>query len=1149
MAARFWVGGAGTWDAVNTANWSATTGGAGGASAPTSADTVTFDNLSGSGIVTTAAGAATSGITYDSSTLTSLTLGANITIASSGNFTLTRGSIDLNNFTIDCYGFFSTSTNTRSIAFGASGAINYQAGLSFNGTNFSYTGTSSIGLGGSTLGIGISTATGFTQSNALNHKVLAGWIGGGVSITSGSVFNDFTFESGFTGAGGAFTNATMTLYGSVTLLSGMSMAGAFSGTWTFARTSGTQTITSAGKALCAININGPGGNVTLGDALDLSSSNRTLTVTSGTFTTSANSYSVSAATLSSSGSLVRTITLNASTVTLIDTTTALNFTTGTNLTFNAGTSQINCSGSGQAAILASQTFSNVSFSFVGVGQRRITGSCIFNNLTLTSHPGAQGLTDLFLTGNQTVNGTFICAGNTAVARCYVRSSVIGTSLTITANAISANDCDFRDITLAGAAAGASPTRAGNCGGNSGIIFPAAKTVYWNLAGTQNWFSNAWATSPTGTPAVNNFPLAQDTAIFTNSGSAGSITPVPYNTGTIDASGRTSALAFTHVQSNTYYGSYILGSGVTISGTFAIQTFSGPGTQIFTSAGKTITFPIVVEKHTGTFELGDATTTTNTITHTRGTFNANIYNLTCTIFLSSNSNTRTIRMGSGLWTLTGTGTIWNTSAVTGLTFAANTANILLSNDSTTSKELTPSTSLTLNKLTIGGTSVNPATYTISGNYAELAYTRTITSNLVFSITGITAIGVWSVSGAAAYPINIRSSSGGTRAQINVATRTSGIDYLNISDINIRNFGSGVNPYLFYAGDNSINGSLNSNIAFISSSVESPQTVYLLSRDTNNNGNPAGVWITPNDWDSNNNIIHMIGPGGGGNGIASVSGNLRSAAGGGGGGAYVRLTNFPSTPGSNISYYVWDGVGTAAEANAQVTGWSSNTYIANGGQRGTTVAGISSTGGRGGAASAITGIITASFAGGDGGSGAFANAASTGHGSGGGGGAGGPFGKGGNGGRGVSSTVAANIAGGGGGGGGGGSNGGDASEGLSGAGGNNYLGVGGGAPSISTANDGANGAGSSGATSSGSVYVPVGGRDMIADTLGSGGGAGGHGGTTGSVGSIQNYGGGGAGYAVTTAGALRGGGGGGQPGAIFIIYPVRISSITSNMFLLF
>lgn len=47
MANRYWVGGAGTWDAVNTANWSATSGGAGGASVPTSVDDVFFNASSG----------------------------------------------------------------------------------------------------------------------------------------------------------------------------------------------------------------------------------------------------------------------------------------------------------------------------------------------------------------------------------------------------------------------------------------------------------------------------------------------------------------------------------------------------------------------------------------------------------------------------------------------------------------------------------------------------------------------------------------------------------------------------------------------------------------------------------------------------------------------------------------------------------------------------------------------------------------------------------------------------------------------------------------------------------------------------------------------------------------------------------------------
>ncbi len=43
MANRFWVGNGGTWDGSDTTHWSTTSGGAGGASAPTSSDDVFFD--------------------------------------------------------------------------------------------------------------------------------------------------------------------------------------------------------------------------------------------------------------------------------------------------------------------------------------------------------------------------------------------------------------------------------------------------------------------------------------------------------------------------------------------------------------------------------------------------------------------------------------------------------------------------------------------------------------------------------------------------------------------------------------------------------------------------------------------------------------------------------------------------------------------------------------------------------------------------------------------------------------------------------------------------------------------------------------------------------------------------------------------------
>ena len=46
MANRYWVGGSGNWD-TSTTHWSATSGGAGGASVPTSSDSVFFDSGSG----------------------------------------------------------------------------------------------------------------------------------------------------------------------------------------------------------------------------------------------------------------------------------------------------------------------------------------------------------------------------------------------------------------------------------------------------------------------------------------------------------------------------------------------------------------------------------------------------------------------------------------------------------------------------------------------------------------------------------------------------------------------------------------------------------------------------------------------------------------------------------------------------------------------------------------------------------------------------------------------------------------------------------------------------------------------------------------------------------------------------------------------
>jgi hypothetical protein len=398
---------------------------------------------------------------------------------------------------------------------------------------------------------------------------------------------------------------TYTIYGDWKNGSGTAIAG--SGTLTFSGRN-TQTITSAGKTFGTpvnITVDSYGGSVELADALNIGGNN--LTVTNGTFDTK--NYNVTASVLSSSNNNVRTITLGSSTITLSGT--AAPSTTGDNITFNADTSTINFTNASANGISAgAQTFYDVTFSTAGTGTITLSGAITFNSLSVTA-PSAAGIRTLALSSSVTITGTLTVAGATAVRRMFVRSGTLGTTRTLTVGTLSATDCDFRDITIAGAAAGSSPTRAGDCGGNSGITFPASKTVYWNLAGTQNWSATAWAPGSGGTPNINNFPLAQDTAVFDNSGAVGTvvINASRWNLGTFDASSRTNPMSLntnTNVLAPVLYGSWKSGTGLSIVASNAQMNLNTIGAQTITSNGVQFSFPLeFTGRPNSTIELTDA----------------------------------------------------------------------------------------------------------------------------------------------------------------------------------------------------------------------------------------------------------------------------------------------------------------------------------------------------------------------------------------------------------------------------------------------------------------------------------------------------------------------------------------------------------------
>ena len=280
MANRFWVGGTGTWDALSTANWSATSGGAAGATAPTLLDAVFFDSLSGSGTCTTASGSICTGATFDTSTI-NLVFGANHT--QSSTFVLTSGAINLNNNILTCLALTGSNLNVKSIAFGTGKIVltgNNAIILELSIANsFTYTGTPTIeanysGAAG-TRTFRFGRSSGGTEANAISLNITGGT--DIVTLTNNDVFKNLNF----TGFAGTHTNQTLNLYGNLTISSGMTLSAGTAVT-SFLATSGTQQITTANKTFgFPLTFNGVGGTFAFQDAVTQGST-RAFTITNGT---------------------------------------------------------------------------------------------------------------------------------------------------------------------------------------------------------------------------------------------------------------------------------------------------------------------------------------------------------------------------------------------------------------------------------------------------------------------------------------------------------------------------------------------------------------------------------------------------------------------------------------------------------------------------------------------------------------------------------------------------------------------------------------------------------------------------------------------------------------------------------------------------
>lgn len=366
MANRYWVGGSGTWASTGTTNWSTSSGGASGASAPTTSDAVIFDANSNTGTndftVTLGTNPAcqtlnTTGI--DPATAMTVDGSGSLTVGGL-TFTLTNKVVWAHTGTLTFAASIGSPTNitTAGVTLNCNVVVAPTGNLSYNFVdNFTTTGTLTLSRGTlnttsnnktltvaaflttsantKSISLGASSVVNITGNNATVLDLATGtsitWVSpslinltyagstGTRTLTTSSILNSRTVA--VTGGSDTVTltasNALLGLdftgfsgtwtnvalsLGNLTVSSGMTV-GAGAGVVTFNQTG---TVTTNGNTLTIpLTVNGSGITTTLGDNVTLGTAS-TFTLTQGTLALGANTLSTGI--FSSTGALTPTIT-------------------------------------------------------------------------------------------------------------------------------------------------------------------------------------------------------------------------------------------------------------------------------------------------------------------------------------------------------------------------------------------------------------------------------------------------------------------------------------------------------------------------------------------------------------------------------------------------------------------------------------------------------------------------------------------------------------------------------------------------------------------------------------------------------------------------------------------------------------------------
>ena len=683
-------------------------------------------------------------------------------------------------------------------------------------------------------------------------------LGTGNTITLPIAYNIGTLD--FSTRSNAATFATGTsnpvFYGDLTYSSALTVTGTL--TLYFAKQSGVATITSAGIAFTqSITQQAPNGTVRINGDLTLTSA-ALYTLTQGTLdltNNGAGNYNLTSVLFSSSGTATRSITFGTAgiyvtgsnqTIFNIDAATSFTYTGSGNFYFTysgstgtrsiyfgaTGASQTNVpniyvnAGSDTVSLQGGRNYKTVDFTgFTGTLTNvaiTLYGSLVLSTgMTVGSGTGTVtfvgSLSNQITTNGQTLDFP-ITFGGTGGTWQLQDAMTVGSTRTVTLNN-GTLDLNGKTLTTGLFSATNSNTRTLAFGTGGRLVLTGTNATIYNTQNVANMsYSGDLNIDVTANASTGTRTIAYNATGFTWTAAQIQANAANFRvmagTDTVLFSARCGSVDFTGFSGTLGNGNLFSYGSIKFSPTMvgitpstnspSIGLFAETGSWTLQTAG--LTFDRLFgfgtsATGTATYTLVDdltviAGTSTGTVTLTCGTLNMNNNNLTCDIFGSSNSYTRTLAFGTGTIAVTGSGaTAWNAATSTNLT---TTGTGKISMTSATAKTFVGGGAAYAATLDQGGAGA----LTITGSNTFRNITASIASTSAASIlftsgTTTTLLTGFDVDGTAANAITVSSATAAAHT-LSLASGTVVANYLNLS------YSTATGGAAWYLASNSTNG---------------------------------------------------------------------------------------------------------------------------------------------------------------------------------------------------------------------------------------------------------------------------------------------------------------------------------------------------------